>query len=330
MDRPTIRAALFLLLVPGPLAEVLSQNVQLSTFLQPVPFLLVTLTYGVPVLVIRELSIARKLNDVGLVLLGLAYGILNEGVLAKTLTLPDGAPLHDFAGYGLIGPIQGGWSVFIIFWHALHSVFYPIVLTRWMFPATARRRWFAEGRARWLLYALVILVAGLYALYFLNPVRNDPGVFAIYAAATAGLVAAALWLCKRRDVLPATESRQASWKPAVLGGGMIVFYVFQFWAPGHVPFAMYLAVSSAVIGVVTAALTRGRWRPVPDWLLFGLGDYLTFCIFSAILCVVTDRNPVEALGAMTIFLVGFIYLIASVKRRPSGRAVPSAPAHGTT
>jgi hypothetical protein len=80
MDRHTRLAALFLLLAPGPLAEVLSQNVQLLTFLQPVPFLLVTLTYGVPVLVIRELAVARKLNDMGLILLGLAYGILNEGL----------------------------------------------------------------------------------------------------------------------------------------------------------------------------------------------------------------------------------------------------------
>src|SRR6185436_3431720 len=78
MDRQAGIAALFLLLTPGPLAEVLSQNVQLSTFLQPVPFLLVTLTYGVPLLVIRELSVAHGLNEVGLVVLGLAYGILNE------------------------------------------------------------------------------------------------------------------------------------------------------------------------------------------------------------------------------------------------------------
>ncbi len=324
MDRHTRRAALFLLLTPGPLAEVLSQNVQLLTFLQPVPFLLVTLTYGVPVLVIRELSVARKLNDAGLIMLGLAYGILNEGVLAKTLTLPSGAPLHDFAGYGETGPIQGGWSIFILVWHALHSVFYPIVLTRWMFPATANRRWFAAGRMRWLLYVLLTLVAGLYALYFLNPVRSDPSVFALYVVATAGLAAAALAFRNQRDGSPTTELTQSSWIPALLGGCMILFYLSQFWAPRHVPFAVYLAATLGVIGVVTVALIRGRWRPLPDWLLFGLGDYLTFCIFSALLCVVTDRNPVQALTAMTILLVGIMYLIRSVARKPFGRLVETA------
>ena len=328
MDRGTVLAALFLLLIPGPLAEVLSQNVQLLTFVQPVPFLLVTLTYGVPVLVIRELAVAHKLNDAGLILLGLAYGILNEGVLAKTLTLPDGPPLHDFAGYGQIGPIQGGWSIFIIAWHALHSVFYPILMTRWMFPAAASQRWFAAGRMRWLLYALLIAVAGLYALYFLNPVRNDLPVFVLYAVATAGLLAAALKLCKRRGDSPTAVATHASWMPALLGGCMIVLYLFQFWAPRHVPFALFLALSLGVIGIVVAALIRGRWRPLPDWLLFGLGDYLTFCIFSAFLCVVTDRNPGQAVAAMTIFLAVLAYFIRSVRRRPLGREAPSAPAQG--
>lgn len=69
MDAEAKRAALFLLLATGPLAEVLSENVPLLTHLQPLPFLLVTLTYGVPVLLIHELVAARSLNTTGVVLL---------------------------------------------------------------------------------------------------------------------------------------------------------------------------------------------------------------------------------------------------------------------
>jgi len=91
---------------------------------------------------------------------------------------------------------------------------------------------------------------------------------------------------------------------------------------------LFLALSLGVIGIVVAALIRGRWRPLPDWLLFGLGDNLTFCIFSALLCVVTDRNPGQAVAAMTIFLAVLAYFIRSVRRRPLGREAPSAPAQG--
>ena len=93
MDAQATRAALFLLVAPGSLAEVGSQNVPILAYLSPATFVLGSLAYGVPALVIREVAAARGLNAAGLAILGLAYGILNEGVLARTLTQASAAPL---------------------------------------------------------------------------------------------------------------------------------------------------------------------------------------------------------------------------------------------
>lgn len=269
-------AALFLLLATGPLAEVLSQNVPLLTFLQPLPFLLVTVSYGVPVLLIRELVVARKLNTVVVALLGLAYGILNEGVLAKTLTQPAGAPLDRFA----------------------------------------------SGRARWLLHLLAVVLAGLGSLYFLNPMRSDPGVFLLYVVTTLGLVAVALGFCKARETAPAPPPAKPSLKPALLGGCMIFFYVFQFGSPRHVPFALFFAATMGMVAIAAASMARARWRPLPDLLLFGIGDYLTFALFSALLHVASGREPLQAAVAGAIFAALFLYLVRAVRRQPSGRSVP--------
>ena len=295
-------AALFLLLATGPLAEILSENVQLLTYVQPLPFLLMTLTYGVPVLLIRELAVARKLNVAGVVLLGLAYGILNEGVLAKTLTQPSGSPLDDFAGYGQIGALQGGWAIFIVFWHALHSVLYPILISRWLFPDAAERRWFASGRARWLLYALLTILLGLCALYFLNPLRNEIGPFLLYVAVTLAVTAIALRFCKVRDALPQTPPAKPSLKPALFGACTLLFYIFQFSSPRLIPFMAYLALSVALIAFAAWRMANAGWRPLPDLLLFGLGDDLAFSFFAAVLCVVTNRNPLQAVTAGAIFV----------------------------
>jgi len=70
MRGQTASAALFLLVVPGFLAEVGSQNTPLLAYLSPVTFLLGTLTYGVPLLVIRELAAARSLNAAGIAIPG--------------------------------------------------------------------------------------------------------------------------------------------------------------------------------------------------------------------------------------------------------------------
>ena len=284
-----------------------------------------TLTYGVPILLIRELAIARNLNTMGLALLGLAYGILNEGVLAKTLTQPGGPPLEDFAGYGQIGMLQGGWTIFMVVWHSPHSVLYPILLCRWLFPDAAHRRWFAAGRARWLLYLLLVLLTGLYSLYFLNPVRSDPGVFLLYAAATAGLVGIALRFCRAGERSPTARTWKSSLKPALAGACLLLFYVFQFWSPGHIPFALYVGASVGMIAFLVARMRRAGWRPVPDLLLFGLGDDLTFALFSSTLCVVSGCNPLEAVVAGAIFLAIFLSLIRAVRREPFGRGVAPGP-----
>ena len=131
------RAFLFLLVVPAPLAEILSENVPLLKFFNPVVAALLILSYGLPVLLIRELAAARRIGVAGLFLLGLAYGIYNGGILACTLTLPEGHPVEVFASFGKTGPLQMGWALMIVPWHALHSVINPILITCWMFPAAA-------------------------------------------------------------------------------------------------------------------------------------------------------------------------------------------------
>lgn len=324
--RGTTRAALFLLLATGPLAEVLSENVQLLTYVRPLPFLFITLTYGVPVLLIRELAAARKLNVGGVVLLGLAYGILNEGVLAKTLTQPGGSPLDDFAGYGQIGALQGGWAIFIVFWHSLHSVLYPILLSHWLFPDAAERRWFASGRARWLLYVLLTILFGLYALYFLNPLRNDIGPFLLYVTVSLALGAIALRFCKVGGTLLQTSSTKPSLKPALFGACTLLFYVLQFGSPRQIPFVLYLALSVALIAFAAWRMASAGWRPLPDLLLFGLGDDLAFSFLAAVLCVVTNRNPLQAVTAGAIFVAVFAYLIWAVRREPSGRSAAATAA----
>jgi len=309
-------AAAFLLLAPGPLAEVLSGNVPLFTFLQPVPFLLVTLTYGVPVLVIREFAATRNLNVIGIAVLGLAYGILNEGVIAKTLTQLDGAPLYDFAGYGRIGALQGGWAVFILVWHALHSVLYPILIAAWLAPG-ADGPWFA-GRMRFVYYALVAALVALCGLYFTDPVRAEPETFVLYVVAALVLVALALVFCRRGEGRYAGVDRRRLRVPLLLGAASLAFYVAQFASPGHVPFALYAGVSAAVIAFAVVRMKRAGWRHVPQLLLFGLGDYLAFALFSAVVAVATGRNALEAILSAGLFMIVLALLARRVMRNPLG------------
>ena len=319
MDRVSVRAALFLLVAPGLLAEVLSENTPLLTALHPAPFVLLILSYGVPVVLIRELAVARRLNVIGIILLGIGYGMLNEGVLAKTLTLPAGLPIAEFAGYGKLGTVQSGWAIFMLFWHALHSVLYPILLCDWLFPAAAGRRWFVSRGARRLMYVMVLTVLVLYSLYFLVKMRSDIGTFAFYVALTLALAGIAMRWCLL-DTGAAAAAPTPSYAPAFIGAAAIFFYIFQFWSPSHIPFATFLALTTGTILFVAGAMRRAGWRPVPELLLFGLGDYLTFALLASLLSFTSNRHGAEGVAAAVIFLVLFVYLIRAVRRQPLGRA----------
>src|SRR5580700_5221408 len=121
-------AILFALIATPVLTELLTSNTPFFRFILPVNLLWEILTYGVPLLVIRELAIRWRLGLWGVFILGIAYGIFNEGIIAQTLVHATSLPLAGFVGYMRIGGINVGWALYIVFWHALHSVLYPLLL----------------------------------------------------------------------------------------------------------------------------------------------------------------------------------------------------------
>ena len=61
-------------------------------------------------------------------------------------------------------------------------------------------------------------------------------------------------------------------------------------------------------------------------LLFGLGDYLAFCILSAALAIAGGRDAWQAAAAGVIFVVLFAYLVRAMTMRPLGRGAVPRPA----
>src|SRR5215510_2761979 len=116
----TGKAVFTLMLLSPVLAELLTASIPIVQFLSPGTFIfLLTLGYGIPVLLIRELAVRWQITSAGIFILGIAYGILNEGFWAKTFLLDSDLPLPGFGHYGYILGISFPWAVTISFWHAL-------------------------------------------------------------------------------------------------------------------------------------------------------------------------------------------------------------------
>src|SRR5689334_20634057 len=94
------KPALTLMAIAPVLTELLSGNIPPQQFFFPPLYLAFVLLYGLPTLVAREIAVRRTLGWGGIFILGLAYGILNEGIASKTLLMAQNVPMPSFDSYG--------------------------------------------------------------------------------------------------------------------------------------------------------------------------------------------------------------------------------------
>src|SRR5438105_4167151 len=109
-----------LLLITPLLTELLTNNIPAPQFFRlKLFFILTTLVYG-PVLLLRELAVRWKLGFTGYIILGLVYGIYNEGLMSETFFRSE-LPNPSFNNYGTIWGINFPWAAIIIIFHAFYA-----------------------------------------------------------------------------------------------------------------------------------------------------------------------------------------------------------------
>ena len=133
---------LFLIIGTAVFTELLSSNLTLVHFLNPIILLFIlTIGYGFPVLLVRELVVRKGMGLASLFMLGLAYGIWNEGILARTLLLNTNVPVNYFDGYvGELG-INFAWASQIVTWHSLLAITLPITFVHYFFKDESSQAW---------------------------------------------------------------------------------------------------------------------------------------------------------------------------------------------
>jgi len=83
------KPALILFFLSPAIAELLSGSAPPSEFFNPFGFLLIVSLYGSGCLIMRELMIRWRKSVCTLVLLGAAYGMIEEGLMVKSFFDPN-------------------------------------------------------------------------------------------------------------------------------------------------------------------------------------------------------------------------------------------------
>ena len=296
-----LMAILCLVLMTGILPELLSGNTPAPILFRPDALIVFGLVYGLPVLVIREWSVRLSVRPFGTFLAGMAYGLINEGLLARTLFRQTGVPIDVFDDYGFVLGVNLPWALYITVWHGLSSVLFPIALTHFLLPGAARVAWLGKKTA----LALAFLSILLPTLFFLNDETSGPkGSLPMLAA---------LWLAMAILATAASSFRQESalspnparFKPFLLGlAAFAPMIAVLLVAHAEAPLPIYFAGFAFIAWLWSMSIVRKHWQAALHWI--ALGWYLQMTGLGAIALVKTSPASVLAGFAAVALLIVLI------------------------
>ncbi|NUW36020.1 hypothetical protein HTZ77_32060 [Nonomuraea sp. SMC257] len=284
--------------------------------------LLWTPIYGAGTVLIRELVRRTGRGWYAVLLLGAAYGIVEEGLALQALTSPT---LYGVAGWAprILG-LNSAYTELNIPYHAVFSVALPILLVDLVVPALRHRPYL--GRTGLVVAGVVFVLGALllrWTTAFVDPgYQAPPAALAAFALAIAVLALLALRFVPRPPVPPAAASRAVPAPPVVAClAGVVAFgylaLLFPFGGARHPAFThggwvVVPMVAAALLAVAAGMLLRrwtahGGWRDRHSLALAG-GALVAHTAFGVIANgdTTADRVSLAALGVVMIVLLALL------------------------
>lgn len=317
------RLALYFVLLAALLPEAITGSTPPQAWLNPVQALLNFWLYGTGVLVVREVSLRWKTGWPGILLLGAAYGIVEEGLAVTTFFNPTLPQLGTLGWYGRDFGVNWLWAVWLSTFHAVVSIAIPIFLMEWRWPALKGKRLLSDRGV----YVTIALL-GLAALTINALVQAvsqyreaGPEYLAAFAAIALLAYAARQWSGAWWRRIPRIGTARSASGCFLVGfafiGGSFLLYAGG-PALGGTPLVS-LAEGLLVLIMTLLAVRRVGDGPRSEALYFALAAGVVgfFCVFDFFL---VPGNPL-----MVIPSVAFGYLIARLWReRPRQLALEMA------
>ncbi len=168
-DRP----AWALFLIAPVFGELFSGSMPLNEFINPLAFFTLAMLYGSGAVIARELRLRWGKGWPTLLLLGLAYGIFEEGLMVRSFFDPNWVDLGSLGVYGRALGVNWLWAWHLTVYHAAISILSSVAFVEALYPQRREEAW-VTGRKAWrTLWLLLLLTLPLGAA--LNPYNAPDG-----------------------------------------------------------------------------------------------------------------------------------------------------------
>jgi hypothetical protein len=301
-----------LLFSPG-LIEYLSGSSPLTTLVLNPPFFVLQVLlnvglYGPGVILIREARLGWKKGWATVLLLGFAYGILEEGIALGTMFNPSSSPVvsSGLSGYGHYAGVNWVWASQIDIIHSLFSISIPILLLDLALPETRGRSLLSGVQIP---FTFAIWAGDVVLLNVL--VWEWSGFWAGVPLILGGLLVMALFVVAARLVpanLLSPRSAHPRSKPVVFAAVGFLFYLGLLFS-AIVSKALALPPLVAIAGCLVVGTVSLLWvlRNVGIYgndrqVLALIGGLFIFILLDGIISQITLPIVLAADAAFLLFL----------------------------
>jgi hypothetical protein len=262
------RAPVFALFFLSPLVAEFFSGTTLPIFLL---FLIVPLSlyYGGGALLIREVTRRTGRGWPTILTLGLAFGVLEEGVLTQSLFNPNylAEDLHLLdPGYLKALGIGALWTVFVLGGHVLWSIGAPVALVE---ESTRSRRTTPWLGRRGLIVTVVLFLAGCVMAFAVtkaedskDPFSASPAQLGVSAAVVVVLVVVA-FLLPHGDRRPLPGRAPSPW--LVFGATMVAGVGWGLLAGATSLPSWQASIAIALVCLAILAVLVARWSRMGGW-----------------------------------------------------------------
>lgn len=255
-------APVVVLIVLAPtIAELLLGNLLFSANFIP-SLLMDVLLYGSGALLVREVARRLHLGWPSILVLGLAYGLVEEGLILQTVFNLHFPGVEVQEAYGRALGVSWFWLTGVLVIHAVWSITLPILVTERLFPSLADRPWL--GRLGLGLDALIYVLTGLVMFRLFTAFTRfsaAPVMLLVTALSAAVLVWLALFVVPRMKTVPRGQHVPAPVLVGVITGlSGVLFFGIQVVFPlvPAIPPLLPLLLRGGLYAVVVSCSGAGQ------------------------------------------------------------------------
>jgi lipopolysaccharide/colanic/teichoic acid biosynthesis glycosyltransferase len=321
-NRPArLRNVLLLAFFAPGIAELLSTSAPPKSFFVPWIFALFLLFYGGSAILIREATLRWNSGWRGILLLGAAFGILEEGIATRAFFDPAWSALGPMTGIGYWMGVNWTWMCDAILYHAVFSIALPILLMYQIDPEHRSKPWLGK----WGLGVVTLLFLFAVTVFVESGRTRYPAPPPYLAACVAaiGILGLLAYKVKSSSAVPGT-GRTTSARPfAILAFCVTLGMVLQIYTLPQVTHSAWVPAAALTAMVLVSAWLLHVWSGGELSYAQNSGVLIGALRCLALLGFFQEVNPSrrgQALGASlvsTSTLIGLYFLGKKAAREQS-------------